>query len=133
MEVLGFVGMFFGVIGVLCAAWFYRELVKWNNWARRARIVVAYKRKTVLQAPMTEFVAWADMLDKDKDSQGRVIYRQGGTSIAIAKAVIPPSKLRRKLSGKRNREQKDHTTKPNNDKVLGVPVSQRERRDRNNG
>lgn len=91
----------FGVIGVVYGLRCYRELWKWARQCQHARIAIAYKGRVKLQAPLVEWLLWCNMLDKDKDSNGRVVYSMGGTSIAITKAVLPPGKVRRAIRGAR--------------------------------
>lgn len=111
MEVVSIVCIAIGVLGVAFAVRFYIELRRWAHHCKYARIAIAYKGKVKLHAPLTEWVAWVNMLDKDKDSQGRVIYRAGGTSVAITKAVVPPGKLRQRLN-ERRRAKSDTTVGP---------------------
>lgn len=80
------VGVGVGTIGILFGLRCYYELWKWARTCQSARIAIAYKRKVKLQGPLTEWIAWINMLDKDKDSQGRVVYTMGGTSVAITRA-----------------------------------------------
>lgn len=75
------------LIAVAFAVKFYTELHKWARQCQGARIAIAYKTKVKLHAPLTEWLAWVNMLDKDKASTGRVVYQMGGTSVAITKRV----------------------------------------------
>lgn len=75
----------FGVLGVAYGLVCYWKLWQWARQCQGARIVVAYKNKVKLNAPMVEWLVWANMLDKDKDHNGRNIYRMGGTDVAIVK------------------------------------------------
>lgn len=83
----------FGVLGWLAAGWFYLHLWRWARQCQHARIAIAYKQKVKLEAPLVEWLAWVKMVDKDKQSHGRVVYRLGGTSVAIVGAVVPPNRL----------------------------------------
>lgn len=92
------------VILLFIAAWGYycawrrgKELKTWAEWAHYGRIVIAYKRKIKLNAPLTEFVAWAHMLKDDEGSKGRVIWSMGGASVAIAKSAVPLKEKRHLL------------------------------------
>ena len=80
------------IIGVIVAAvsWYFtfhykRELWRWANVCNHARIAIAYNRKTQLQAPLTEWVTWANALDKDEASRGRVVYRNGKVTVFITR------------------------------------------------
>ena len=81
-----------GLVGVAFGGRCYWELWKWARQCQGARITVAYKRKVKLDAPLLEWLLWVNMLDKDKDTHGRVVYTVGGTTIAIRKQVKPPRK-----------------------------------------
>ena len=63
----------------------YYELWKWARQCQNVRIAVEYKGRVKTQQPVIEWLLWANQLDKDKDSRGRVIYHLGGTRIAILK------------------------------------------------
>ncbi len=77
--------LIFGVFGIAYAVKMYYELWKWARQCQYARIVIAYKGKVRLNAPIQEWMLWTNLLDKDKDSNGRMIYTMGGTSVAIVK------------------------------------------------
>lgn len=77
-----------GVLGLTFGALCYNELRKWVRQVRGARIAVAYKRRVQLQAPLSEWLGWCNQLDRDKDSTGRVIYRQGAVTVAIVKRPL---------------------------------------------
>lgn len=81
-----------GILGVAFGLKCYSELRKWARQCQYARIAISYKGKVKLHAPLTEWIAWVNMLDKDKDSHGRVVYRMNGTAVAITKRQIPPRK-----------------------------------------
>lgn len=102
------------VILLFVAAWGYycawrrgKELKTWAEWAHYGRIVIAYKRKIKLNAPLTEFVAWAHMLKDDEGSKGRVIWAMGGASVAIAKSAVPPKPKRFDLARLRRARSSD--------------------------
>lgn len=93
-----------GVAGVLFGLRCYYELWKWARECQYSRIAIAYKRKVKLQAPLVEWLLWIRKLNEDKDSSGRVIYSLGGTSVAITRTTIPPSKIRLRLRALRRRK-----------------------------
>lgn len=82
MEIAAYV---FGVLGLACGVVFGLRLRAWERQLAGARIAVAYKQKVRLQAPLVEWLTWANMLAKDEQSTGRVVYRQASTTVAILK------------------------------------------------
>lgn len=109
MDWFGIIGVTFGVFGICYAGRFYWELRRWAYLVKYGRIVVAYKGKVKLNAPIQEWALWCKMAEEDKSSNGRVLYTLGGTRIAVlrqsfvpdppllrvAKAIIQTWKLRR--------------------------------------
>ena len=93
-----------GIIGVLGFAWgvrFYWELRKWAHLIKYARIVVAYKGKVKLNAPLEEWALWCKMAERDKSSNGRVVYQVGGTRVAILRKSFVPVPLWKRLITRR--------------------------------
>lgn len=84
MRGIDYVALALGAGGLAFGALSYSHLRRWVRHARSARIAIAYKRKVVLDAPLTEWIEWSHMLDKDQD-RGRVVYRGGHVSVAIAR------------------------------------------------
>lgn len=97
--IVGGVGIVVGILGLAFAVTFYLHLRRWGRLMNYGRIAVAYKGKVKLQAPLREWALWCRMLDADKDSSGRTIYKLGATSIAITKAVMPHGRFRLWLQG----------------------------------
>lgn len=89
MTIIDIVSVAIGVAGLVFGAGCYWELWKWAQQCKGARIAIAYKRRVQLQAPLVEWLMWCNQLDKDKDSHGRVVWRQGYASVAISKRVTP--------------------------------------------
>lgn len=87
------IGMTGFAFGIRC----YIELWRWARQCQHARIAIAFKRKVQLQAPLVEWLAWCNQLDADKDSSGRPVYRNGGVTVAIVKAAIPPGRVHRTI------------------------------------
>lgn len=77
--------LIFGVLGVAYAVTLYYELWKWARECQHSRILLTYKGKVKLNAPLVEWLLWIRQLDKDKDNNGRVVYTYGGTAVAIVK------------------------------------------------
>ncbi len=95
-----------GAVTVLALLFAFRcwlELRKWARQCQRARIAVAYKQRVTLEAPLVDWLNWANMLGADQASRGRVVFRGGHVSVAILKPRPPavtverPS-LRRRLT-----------------------------------
>ncbi len=81
--ILGAIGLIFGLIGFAYGIRCYYELWRWARLSQNTRIAIEYKGKVKTQQPLTEWLLWGNMLDRDKDSNGRIIYHQGGTRIAL--------------------------------------------------
>lgn len=75
------------VLGWLAAGWLGWGLWRWERQLKGARIAVAYKRRVQLQAPLHEWMRWALALKRDERSTGRVVYRNGGVTVAILKPL----------------------------------------------
>jgi hypothetical protein len=105
MTILDIVSVVIGILGISFAIRCYLELWRWARQCQHARIAIAFKRRVQLQAPLVEWLQWINMLDNDKDSQGRVVYRNGGVTVAITKAVIPPSRFKRLLRRKNKQQE----------------------------
>lgn len=75
---VGITGLTFGI---LCGL----KLRKWERQLTGARVAIAFKGKTQMSAPLIDWLGWANLLHKDKDSAGRAIYKMGGTTVAIVK------------------------------------------------
>lgn len=73
--------------GWLVAFWLYAHLRRDMREYSQARIVVAYKRKVKIDAPLTEWLLWIRKANEDKNSSGRVVASYGGTSVAIIKRL----------------------------------------------
>lgn len=102
MNALTIVSLVLGVVGVVFGLNAYYHLWRWARQCQHARIAIAFKRKVQLQAPLVEWLLWSRQL-KAKEN-GRVVYRNGGVTVAIVKAAIPPGRIRR-YRMKRKREQ----------------------------
>lgn len=90
MNWFGVVGVIVGITGIAWAVRFYWELRKWAYLIKYGRIVVAYKGKVKLNAPLQEWALWAKKSEEDKTSNGRVIYHVGGTRIAVLRQSFVP-------------------------------------------
>lgn len=90
MNWFGVAGILFGLFGLAYAARLYLELRKWAHLVKYARIVIAYKGKVKLNAPLQEWALWCKMAEQDKSSNGRVVYMLGGTRVAILRKSFVP-------------------------------------------
>lgn len=94
MTTLSYVSYGVGLLGLLFGLRCYVELWRWAKQCQRARIIVGYKRRTTLQAPLVEWLVWCNQLQQDKLSSGRVIYHRDNTTIMIGRALKPPGRIR---------------------------------------
>jgi hypothetical protein len=83
VSLLDVSSLVFGVLGVAYGVRCYMELWKWAKQCQNAKIAIAHNRRVQLTAPLTEWLSWANQLDKDQSSSGRVVYRNGKVSVAI--------------------------------------------------
>lgn len=77
-----------GVVALVSVAYtirIYHELWTWARMCQNVRIAIAYKNKVKMDYPLTEWILWTNLLDRDKDSNGRVVYNMGSTRVAIIK------------------------------------------------
>jgi hypothetical protein len=84
------------VLGLLFGLRCYLELRRWARICQRVRIAIAHKQRVQLDAPLTEWIAWANGLGRDEASRGRVLYRNGHVSVAILKPSRPVATLERR-------------------------------------
>lgn len=80
-----YISLAIGALGVAFGAWSYHELWKWAKQCKNARIAIAYKGRTALQAPIVEWITWANMLGDDDRSSGRVVYRNQKVTVFITR------------------------------------------------
>lgn len=85
-----------GVTGLVYGTRCYLELRKWAKQCQNARIVVAHKRRVKLNAPLVDWLTWANSLDQDESSTGRIVYLNDKTSVAI----VRPDKRSKSKGGK---------------------------------
>lgn len=83
MTTLDIIAFTFGALGFVFAGVCYRELWKWAKQCQNARIAIAHNKRVQINAPLTEWLTWANMLTKDESSAGRVVYRNAKVSVAI--------------------------------------------------
>lgn len=91
-----------GGAGLLYGLRQHRELRKWARMCNNARITIAVKRKVRLNAPITEWITWANQIDQDESTTGRVIFVHREVSIALLRPVST-AKVRTTIKRVRNR------------------------------
>lgn len=79
------VGGLLAAFGVVFGFSCYYQLWKFARQCQQVRIAVAQKGRVKLNAPVLEWLLWSNMLDQDKDSNGRMIVNLNGVSVSIIK------------------------------------------------
>lgn len=79
-----------GVFGVAWGIRFYWELRKWAHLIKYGWVIVAYKNKVKINAPLQEWALWCRTAEKDKGSNGRAVYKLGGTTVAVVRKTHVP-------------------------------------------
>lgn len=64
------------------------RLYYWEKQLQGARIVIAYKGRTKMNPRLIDWLLWSKQLDSDHRVNGQVVYRNGGTTIAIVKVPL---------------------------------------------
>jgi hypothetical protein len=75
-------GIMFGA-----AAWLLAR--RWARDCQECRIIIGRKGKVVLDAPLTEWLAWNRALPKRERSRGGIIFHANGIQVALARPKIP--------------------------------------------
>lgn len=79
--IVGAVGLGVGLLG-------FRTARTWRRDCRQCRIIIARKSRVVLDAPLTEWLAWNKALPNREQSRGGIIFRESGISVALARPKI---------------------------------------------
>lgn len=79
------VGGLLGLLGLAYGFTCYYKLWQFARQCQLARIVVAQKGRVRLNAPILEWLLWCNMLDRDKDANGRMLLNLNGMSVSIVK------------------------------------------------
>lgn len=74
------------VASLALAGLFGYRLYQWERALSRSRVKVYFKNRTAMTPRILDFVLWSKQLQGDKAVNGQVIYKQGGTTIAITRA-----------------------------------------------
>lgn len=82
MTVLDIVSYAVAGVSLAWAALMYREARKWATQCRNARIAVSYNRRVKINAPLIDWLLWANSL-KGQDETGRVVFQAAKVSVAI--------------------------------------------------
>lgn len=68
------------------AAWLLAR--RWARDCSECRIIIARKGRVVLDAPLTEWLAWNRALPRRERSRGGVIFHDRGIQVALARPKI---------------------------------------------
>lgn len=92
--VLDLVLAFVAGFALVVAAYAWWHAAKWAKLIAYGRIVVEYKGKVKIDAPLQEWALWCEHTRKDKAQperlRGHVMYVMGGTRIALFAGKRPP-------------------------------------------
>lgn len=73
-------------VSLIAAILFGYRLYRWEVLLSRARVKVYFKNRVAMTPRLIDILTWCNELQKDKALNGQVIYKQGGTTIALVKA-----------------------------------------------
>lgn len=79
-------------LAILCGAttalavFFGYRLYQWEKLLSRSRLKVWFKGKPAMTPRLLDLVEWSRLLQNDKAVNGQVIYKQGGTTLALTRA-----------------------------------------------
>lgn len=62
-----------------------RQLYRWERQLRGVRVQVTFKGRVTMTPRLLDWLKWGLTLEGDKQVNGQVIYKQGGTTIALLK------------------------------------------------
>lgn len=82
------VGYAVGVVGLIGFAIGMACLIRLREWERhlyRTRITIHFKGRPQLSPRLIDWLLWARQLETDKRVNGQVLYKMGGTTIALRK------------------------------------------------
>lgn len=89
---LAFAVVAVAAVAVGTYAWWHAS--RWAKLIAYGRIVVEYKGKVKIDAPLREWALWCEQTRKDKTQpealRGHVMYVMGGTRIALFAGKKPP-------------------------------------------
>ena len=82
------------LVSMAVAAYAWWHAARWAKLIAYGRIVVEFKGKVKMDAPLREWALWCRQTGKDKAQpermRGHVIYVMGGTRIALFHGKKPP-------------------------------------------
>lgn len=95
LELVAFTAAALG-IAFGAAAWHLART--WAKDCQECRIIIARKGRVVLDAPLTEWLAWNKALPKRERSRGGVIFHDRGIQVALGRPKIgaPSAKVEQK-------------------------------------
>jgi hypothetical protein len=56
---------------------------RWHRLAAQGWISVYYNRRAVIEGPITDYIQWCRMLDKEEARQGRILYTGGKIRVVL--------------------------------------------------
>jgi hypothetical protein len=75
------------VVSLAIASYSWWHASKWAQLIAYGRIVIEYKGKVKIDAPLQEWALWCKQTSKDKKQEkalrGHVMYAMGGTRVAL--------------------------------------------------
>ena len=99
MSILDWASVIIGLTGFAYGTKFWIELRRWAHLIQYGRLVVAYKGKVKLNAPLQEWALWCKMAEREDKVNGRVIYHLGATRIAVLrKSFVPQTRLQKLIA-----------------------------------
>lgn len=88
MSVIDTISLVAGVTGVAFGTRCYIELHRWAKQCQNARIAIAHKKRVQIDAPLTDWIGWANQLNDDQKERGRIVYRNGYVAVAILRPTV---------------------------------------------
>jgi hypothetical protein len=82
LHTLDYAFVAFGVAGILFGINAYVHLWKWARMCQRATIAIAYGGRVKMNAPLTEWLTWCNML-KGSEARGRTVFKMNKMSVSI--------------------------------------------------
>lgn len=89
MSAIDIIAFAVGLAGLVFGVNSYLELWKWAKQCQRARVVIAYNHRVRMQAPLTDWLAWANTLGGNQKETGRVVFTDRKFSVAVVNPNRP--------------------------------------------
>jgi hypothetical protein len=87
-QLLEIASLAFGALGVLLGVAGWMLARRWARDCAACHIIIARKGKVVLNAPLTEWLAWNRALPKRDRGRGGTIFMANGVQVALARPKI---------------------------------------------